>query len=90
VAGVVIHVKPSAIGRASEAIAEIRGARVHASSAAGKLVVTLEGEATGAIVSGLESIRRLPDVIDAALVYQHGEDDEGARTAAGRAQGDSR
>ena len=76
-AGVVVHVQPSAVDGVTGAIASIPGARVHASSAVGKLVVTLEGAATGAIVSGLESMRQLPGVIDVALVYQHGEDDEG-------------
>ena len=76
VAGVVVHVLPSALDDAAREIAAISGARVHASSAAGKLVVTLEGPATEAIVSGLERIRRLRGVVDAALVYQHGEGDD--------------
>src|SRR5262249_29543660 len=75
VAGVAIHTLPSALDRVSSTVAGIPGARVHASSAAGKLVVTLEGTATGEIVAGLDAIRRLTGVIDASLVYQHGEDD---------------
>jgi nitrate reductase NapD len=87
VAGVVIHVLPSALEKVSGELKTIRGARVHGASAAGKLVVTLEGESTGAIVAGLESMRQLPGVIDAALVYQHGEDD--AEGGLGQAQGGS-
>jgi len=75
VAGVVVHALPSAHESVSRAVAAIPGARVHAANAAGKLVVTLEGGATGTIVAGLESIRRISGVIDASLVYQHGEDD---------------
>ena len=89
VAGVVIHVLPSALDRVAIAIAAIPGARVHGSSPSGKLVVTLEGAATDTIVSGLESMRRLRGVVDAALVYQHGENDECDRAAHGPAQGES-
>jgi nitrate reductase NapD len=73
VAGVVVHAAPSGVGGVAREIAAIAGARVHASSAAGKLVVTLEGSATDAIMSGLEEIRRLHGVLAAALVYQHAE-----------------
>ena len=76
VAGVVVHVAASALEDVAATIATIQGARVHASSAAGKLVVTLEGNGTDAIVAGLETIRALHGVIAAALVYQHGECDE--------------
>ena len=75
VAGVVIHVLPPVLDSVSAKVAAIPGGRVHGSSATGKLVVTLEGSATGTIVAGLESIRRISGVIDASLVYQHGEDD---------------
>ena len=75
VAGVVIHARPSALDGVSSAIARITGARVHGTSSAGKLVVTLEGPATGTIAAGVEAIRRLSGVIDVSLVYQHGEDD---------------
>jgi nitrate reductase NapD len=88
VAGVVIHALPSALESVAHDIALIAGARIHGSSPAGKLVVTLEGAATGVIVSALESIRCLRGVIDASLVYQHGDDDADAGRE--QAQGDFR
>ena len=87
VAGVVVRTIPTELDGIAREIAAIQGARVHASSAEGKLVVTLEGAATDAIVSGLESIRRLRGVVDAALVYQHGDGDEGDRS--GKSEGGS-
>ncbi|HEV8502115.1 MAG TPA: chaperone NapD [Casimicrobiaceae bacterium] len=79
VAGVVVHVVPSRLEVVAGAIAAIAGAQVHASSAAGKLVVTLEGAASDVIVAALECIRRLPGVLAATLVYQHAEDEHAAR-----------
>lgn len=87
VAGVVVHATPSKVGGVARDIAAISGARVHASSATGKLVVTLEGSATDAILAGLECIRRLHGVVAAALVYQH--DDEGDRDEPRQSGGDA-
>jgi nitrate reductase NapD len=74
VAGVVVHAVPAEIDSITREILGIPGAFVHASSAAGKIVVTLEGTATDVILCGLERIRTLPGVVAAALVYQHAED----------------
>ena len=54
----------------SDLIAALPGARVHAVSPAGKLVVTLEAGTAGEILSQVNGIQRTDGVLSAALVYQ--------------------
>ncbi len=46
------------------------GARVHAASPAGKLVVTLEAGTADEMLSQVNGIQRTDGVLSAALVYQ--------------------
>jgi len=73
VAGLVVHVTPQAVERVAQAIARRDGARIHATSPDGKLVVTLEADASGAIAATVEDIQRIDGVLAASLVYQHSE-----------------
>ncbi len=54
----------------SEAIASIPGAIVHATSASGKLVVTLEASTASEMLTTITGIQRVVGVLSAALVYQ--------------------
>ena len=74
VAGLVVHAYPDATERVAAAIVEFAGAQVHASSADGKLVVTLEADGADAMADFICRIQTLPGVLAAALVYQHSED----------------
>jgi nitrate reductase NapD len=73
VAGLVVHAYPEACDRIAKAIGRRDGARVHARSADGKLVVTLEAEGSEAIAAAVADIQRIEGVLAASLVYQHSE-----------------
>lgn len=73
IAGLVVHAWPQAVARVARAVRAVPGADVHASSADGRLVVTLEGPGEAAIADALVRIQTLDGVLAASLVYQHGE-----------------
>ena len=73
VAGLVVHATPQALERVAQAIGQRDGARVHAQSPDGKLVVTLEAAASEAIAATVDDIQRIEGVLAASLVYQHSE-----------------
>jgi len=70
IASLVVHSTPRRVQGVSETIAAIPGARVHAASAAGKLVVTLEASTADEMVARVIDIQRTDGVLSAALVYQ--------------------
>ena len=74
IAGVAVHCVPDRLEDVRRAMAPLTGVEVHAWSAEGKLVVTLEGPTSRALAAQLEWLQQLDGVISAALVYQHGED----------------
>ena len=49
------------------------GGGVHAATEAGKLVVTLEAASSGEMAGCTDGIRKIPGVVDTAMVYQHAE-----------------
>ena len=70
ITSLVVHSTPKRVQGVSEVIAALPGARVHAVSPAGKLVVTLEAPTAGEILSQVNGIQRADGVLSAALVYQ--------------------
>ena len=70
IASLVVHAPPSRLGEVERALAEIPGTEVHASSPAGKLVVTLERPSAATMTDTVLEIQRLPGVLSATLVYQ--------------------
>ena len=70
ITSLVVHSTPKRAQRVSALIAALPGARVHAVSPAGKLVVTLEAATADEILSQVNGIQRTDGVLSAALVYQ--------------------
>jgi len=70
ITSLVVHSTPKRAQGVSELIAALPGARVHAVSPAGKLVVTLEAGTSGEILSQVNAIQLTDGVLSAALVYQ--------------------
>ena len=70
ITSLVVHSTPKRAQGVSELIAALPGARVHAVSPAGKLVVTLEAGTSGEIMSQVNAIQVTDGVLSAALVYQ--------------------
>lgn len=70
ITSLVVHSTPKRAEGVSALIAALPGARVHAVSPAGKLVVTLEAGTADEILSQVNGIQRTDGVLSAALVYQ--------------------
>jgi nitrate reductase NapD len=70
IASLVVHAAPRRIESVATAVTALPGALVHASSANGKLVVTLEAPTAEEITARVSSIQRIDGVLSAALVYQ--------------------
>jgi nitrate reductase NapD len=70
IASLVVHAPPSRLAEIERALGDIEGARVHGSSPAGKLVVTLEQPSGAAMTDAVLAIQRLRGVLSASLVYQ--------------------
>ena len=73
ITSLVVHSTPKRIQGVSDVVAALPGARVHAVSPAGKLVVTLEAGTAGEILSQVNVIQRTDGVLSAALVYQYAD-----------------
>ena len=72
VAGVLAQLHPDCAVEAGTSIASLRGVLIHAATAEGKLVLTLEGSDTD-VAERLHEIQGTPGVVSAVLVYQHSE-----------------
>ena len=70
IASLVVHAAPARLGEVEKGLHDVHGAHVHASSPAGKLVVTLEQPSAAAMSEAVLAIQRLPGVLSASLVYQ--------------------
>jgi periplasmic nitrate reductase NapD len=70
ISSLVVHSTPRRLPAVQRRIAAIPGAVVHGSSAAGKIVVTLEAGSLAAMSAHVGDIQRTDGVLSAALVYQ--------------------
>lgn len=75
ISSLLVHAQPGRMKDIRAAIEAIPGTEIHAASAAGKLIVTLETEGTGAVSEALAAISGLPGVLSAALVFHQFEQD---------------
>jgi nitrate reductase NapD len=73
IAGLVVHARPQRIPALARGIAAISQAHVHATSPAGKLIVTLEAPSAAQITDCMAQIQRLEGVFAATLVYQYAD-----------------
>jgi nitrate reductase NapD len=75
IASCIARVRPETLPASAAAIEAVIGGPVSASDPIGKLVVLLEGPATGALLDQVERIRAIPGVLNIEMVYQHSEDE---------------
>jgi periplasmic nitrate reductase NapD len=73
IAGIVVYALPARIAATKARIASLPGAEIHAVSADGKLIVTLETDSARRTLDYMDAIRALRGVADVVLVYQHAE-----------------
>jgi len=70
ISSLVVHSTPKRLPLVEQAIAAIPGAEVHACSAEGKIVVTLEAGTLDEMSRKVADIQHIDGVLSAALVYQ--------------------
>ena len=70
IASLVVHAMPRHADEVIAAISGQPGAQVHAASATGKLVVTLEAGSDTEMLAAIGAIQQLDGVLCATLVYQ--------------------
>ncbi|CAG1009542.1 Chaperone NapD [Burkholderiales bacterium] len=75
ISSLVVHAKPTQCALVRAGLAEIPGVEIHASSDAGKFVVTLEAESDGATAQIFDRIYLMDGVMSAAMVYHQFEPD---------------
>lgn len=78
VAGVLARIRCGDPDAALRRITAMPGAEVHATSADGKVVVTLEAPDAATLSRRLQRIQRIRGVLSAMLVYQYAECLEGS------------
>ncbi|EDZ98787.1 NapD family protein [Burkholderia sp. H160] len=76
VAGVILYARSDRCDSLAHTLGMLPGAQVHAVTADGRMVVTLEGMHSSSIEEQLNAINALPGILSSALVYQHHEDIE--------------
>jgi nitrate reductase NapD len=70
ISSLVVHSTPKRLQQVEQAIAGIPGAQIHASSVAGKIIVTLEASSLDEMRVKVAGIQHTEGVLSAALVYQ--------------------
>jgi nitrate reductase NapD len=75
ISGIVVHASPEKIEKVRAQLEKIAGVEVHASSAEGKMVVTIEKTGDREAADTFEEISRIPGILSTAMVYHHFEPD---------------
>jgi nitrate reductase NapD len=76
IASFVVHADPMHAAIVARRIEAVQGACIHAQTAAGKLIVTLEADTADGITRALSDIQCARGVLSAALVYQYADSRE--------------
>ena len=77
IAGVLIHSLPDLTETVRRSLTALSGVEVHAVSADGRMVVTVEGESANALADTFRGFNDVSGVLSAAMVYHHFESDCG-------------
>jgi len=74
IASLVVHTRPEHGARTAQRLLELPGVEIHASTAEGRLVVTVEDDDGHAAAETLNRIHSLEGVLSAALTFQYSDD----------------
>lgn len=77
IAGVLIHSFPDLTETVRRSLTTLPGVEVHAVSADGRMVVTVEGESADTLADAFRGFNNMSGVLSAAMVYHHFESDSG-------------
>ena len=69
ISGVIVHARPEKLVAVRQRLADIAGVEVHAASEDGKLIVTVEEESDRILADTVLSLRDVPGVLSASMVY---------------------
>ncbi len=75
ISGIVVHASPDKIDKVRAMLEKIDGVEVHAASAEGKMVVTIEKPGDREITDLFDEISKTSGVLSTAMVYHHFEPD---------------
>lgn len=75
ISSAIVHARPGTTERLQARLSCLSGVEIHAATAEGKMVVTLENDTDQGMVEMFERIRQLDDVMSASMVYHHSESD---------------
>jgi nitrate reductase NapD len=75
ISGIVVHASPDKIDKVRTMLEKIAGVEVHAASAEGKMVVTIEKPCDREITDLFDEISKISGVLSTAMVYHHFEPD---------------
>ena len=75
ISGIVVHASPDKTDLVRAQLGKIPGVEVHAASAEGKMVVTIEKPCDREITDIFDEIGKTPGVLSTAMVYHHFEPD---------------
>lgn len=76
ISGIVVHAHPQHQALVTTALGKLPGVEIHAASPDHKLVVTIEADDDRSTTDCFETIRQLPGVLSASMVYHHFEDSQ--------------
>ena len=71
IAGILVHARRDLLKQVRHALEDMRGTEVHGAHPDGKLVVTIEGMSSRALLDAIEAMSGIPGVLSATLVHQH-------------------
>lgn len=75
ISGVLVHTLPANSQAVKVKLEQFPGVEVHAISKEGRLVVTVEEEASRAMADTVMQFQDVPGVLSAAMIYHHYEED---------------
>lgn len=75
ISGVIVHARPEQLAAVQRRLADIAGVEVHAATADGRLIVTVEEESDRILADTVLRLNDVPGVLAASMVY-HQYDEE--------------
>ncbi len=80
ISSAILYVAPARIDEVCALLGAMPGVEIHARSDAGKVVVTLEEDDTGAAADRYAALHGVPGVASVAMVYQYSDDESESDT----------
>lgn len=73
ISSAIVYARPGTDSTVRQQLLQVPGVEVHAASEDGKIIATIEAENDRAAMEIYESVARLPDVLNVAMIFQQTE-----------------